>query len=73
MDAHDINTLAAERVESMRRCGLTDAEIISELATSNVCMSEANEELRAELSLARRQIVTLEWKVETLRDCERGI
>lgn len=49
MDPHDLGTLAAERVDNMRRCGLSDQEIIMELAFSNVTASLAFDEHAARI------------------------
>jgi selenocysteine lyase/cysteine desulfurase len=73
IDPHDIATLAAERVDIMRRCGLTDAEIIFELATNNITHVLALKDACDLIVELRRDAVTAQMKIELLRDLEGGL
>ena len=73
MDCHDIATLAAERVEGMRMCGLTDGEIIFELGINNVNHELALKDACEMIVELRRDAVTAQMKIELLRDLEGGI
>ena len=73
IDPHDIRTLAAERVEGMKRCGLSDAEIVWELAISNVNHALALQDACNHIVSLKRDIETAQMKIDLLRDLEGGL